>query len=166
MKDHFNRFAVRFLTTLLLGLLALLLHPWAGNPVLGIFLPRYSAPWELSKLAYWPMLAALVLTGHLSGGAKRTLAEALPAVTLTAPALFLIYWAVSALEPAWGVYLMLWVAAAAAGTVLSGKRGKSSIWLILAAALGVLYIVFTLCPPGFGPFLDPHDAAAMATIPC
>ena len=79
MKDHFNRFAVRFLTTLLLGLLALLLHPWAGNPVLGIFLPRYSAPWELSKLAYWPMLAALVLTGHLSGGAKRTLAEALPA---------------------------------------------------------------------------------------
>lgn len=166
MKEHFHFFAVRFLTVLLLGLLALALHPWAGMPIPGIVLPRCSSPWELSKLAYWPMLAALLLTGHLSGGMKKTLTQALPSLTLTAPILFLAYWAISRLEPSWGIYLLLWILAAAAESALSRRGGKSSVWAVLAAALGLLYLIFTFCPPSAAPFLDLHDAAVMATIPC
>ena len=44
------------------------------------------------------------------------------------------------------------------------------VWLLakrcLPAALGALYLLFSFFPPAFGPFLDPCDAAAMATIPC
>ena len=166
MKDRFNRFAVRYLTALLLGLLALLLHSLAGNPLLGIFMPRCGSPWELSKLAYWPLLAALLLTGHLTGGLGTTMKKALPSLTLTGPALFLVYWLVSGLEPAWGVYLLLWVAAAAIGIALSDRGKEGGVWLVLAAALGALYVIFSFMPPAFGPFLDPHSAAAMATIPC
>lgn len=166
MKDRFNRFAVRFLTTLLLGILMLLLHGWAANPVLGILMPRWGSPWELSKLAYWPMLASLLLTGHLSGGVGATVKKALPCLSLTAPALFAVYWLISGLEPAWGVYLLLWVVAAAVGMALSDCGGRGGVWLVLAVALGALYVIFTFCPPAFGPFLDPHSAAAMATIPC
>ena len=166
MKDHFNRFAVRYLTALLLGLLALLLHAWADNPLLGIFMPRCSSPWELSKLAYWPMLAALLLTSHLTDGLRATVGKALPSLTLTAPLLFLMYWLISGLEPAWGVYLLLWIAAAAIGTALSDRGKAGGVWLVLAVALGAIYVIFSFLPPTFGPFLDPHSAAAMATIPC
>lgn len=165
MKDRFNRFAVRFLTALLLGLLALLLHSWAANPLLGIFMPRCGSPWELSKLAYWPLLAALVLTGHLSGGVRAAVSAALPCLTLTPPALFLVYWLISGLEPAWGVCLLLWFVAMAIGAALADRGKGGGVWLVLAAALGALYVIFSFCPPALGPFLDPQSAAAMATIP-
>jgi uncharacterized protein YqgC (DUF456 family) len=165
MKDRFNRFAVRFLIALLLGLASLLLHSWADVPLIGIFLPRWSSPWELSKLGYWPLLAALVLTARASGGLRATLGPALPCLCLTGPALFLLYWLLSGLEPSWGVYLLVWVAASAIATALSDRGTPNGVWAVLAAALGALYGVFSFCPPTFGPFLDPASAAAMATIP-
>ena len=170
MKDRFNRFAVRLLTALLLGLLALLLHGWADNALLGIFLPKNASPWELSKLAYWPMLAALLLTGHLTGGLRATGGCMLPGIVLTAPALFLGCWAVSSLEPSGSVYLVLWVVLTALGAAVTVARDQGwengSLWLVLAAALGALYVIFTFMPPVWGPFLDPRDVAAMAVIPC
>ena len=168
MKDHFNRFAVRFLTALLMGLLLLCLHRWSGNPVAGIFAPRFASPWELSKLAYWPMLGALALTGRLSGGVGKTLRCAMPCLVITPAALFLVFWAVSQLGPAGGVYLLLWVVAVAVGMALADQEREPkarNFWLALMVVLGIFYVVFTFLPPMAGPFLDPSDVAAMATIP-
>jgi len=165
MKDRFNRFAVRFLTALLLGVLALLLHGWARNPVLGIFVPRNGCAWELGKLAYWPMLASALLTGHLTGGSGKKAFSAAPWMTLTSLALFLAQWAVSALEPGGGVRVVLWIALTALGTILWDRELKGGAWSVIAAVLGALYVAFTFWPPLWGPFLDPLDAAAMATIP-
>ena len=168
MKVRFNRFAVRYLTALLLGLVLLLLHGWADNALLGIVLPKSGAPWELGKLAYWPMLAAIPVTGRLSGGMRRTAAELLPPAVVTALALFLVCWGLSGLQPGWGVYLLAWVALTAAGTALSvrEKPMKGGVWVLLAAALALAYVLFSLLPPVWQPFLDPHSAAAMATLPC
>jgi len=166
MKDRFNRFAVRFLTALLLGVLALLLHGWAQNPVLGILVPRNGCAWELGKLAYWPMLASALLTGRLTGGSgKRVFSSAAPWITLTSLALFFAQWAVSVAEPSWGVRVVLWIALTAIGTILWDRELKGEVWPIIAAVLGALYVAFTFWPPLWGPFLDPLDAAAMATIP-
>jgi biotin transporter BioY len=168
MKDHFNRFAVRFLTALLLGLVLLLLHGWSGSGVTGIFAPKFASPWELSKLAYWPLLGALLLTGWLSGGVKKTLACAAPCLVLTPLALFLVFCAVSLLEPAGGVYLLLWIVAAAIGLALADQErdaGRRNVWLVLVAAMAVLYVLFTFLPPVARPFLEPGDVATMGTIP-
>lgn len=166
MKDHFNRFAIRFLGTLLLGLLTLFLHRWSANAVGGIFLPKYASPWELSKLAYWPMLASLCLTGRLTGGVRGTVRCALPVLALTAPALFLLFWAVSGMEPAAAVYILLWVAASAVAMALADRETPGgSAWLVMAAAVGAAYAIFSFLPPIWGPFLDPADVAAMAVIP-
>lgn len=165
MKDRFNRFAVRFLTALLVGLLALLLHDWARNPALGIVMPKNGCAWELGKLAYWPMLATVALTGRLTGGVKKTFSSAAMWLFLTPLALFLAEWAVMALDAGRGLRVALWVALAAAGTALWDNEKKGELWPVLAIALGVLYVVFTFRPPLWGPFLDPLDAAAMAAIP-
>ena len=168
MKVRFNRFAVRYLTALLLGLILLLFHGWANNALPGIVLPKSGAPWELSKLAYWPMLAAILLTRRLTGGVRQTAAELLPAAVVTAPALFLACWGLSGLQPGWGAYLLAWVALTAAGTALSvrEKPMMGGIWVLLGLALALAYVLFSLLPPVWQPFLDPHSAAAMATLPC
>jgi len=168
MKDHFNRFVIRFLTAFLLGLALLWIHRWSGHAAAGIFAPRFASPWELGKLAYWPLLGSLALTGWMSGGIRDTLRRAMPCVVLTPAALFLVFWAVSLLRPAGGVYLLFWLVALLVGTALSDREWEGApgnLWLILAVALGVLYLLFTFLPPLAGPFLDPADAAAMATIP-
>jgi len=167
VKDCFNRFSVRFLAVLVLGLALLLLHGISAGPLAGVFAPRCAAPWELSKLAYWPMLAAMALTGGLSGGVGRTLRRAAPWLALTPAALFLTFWLVSRLRPAGGVYLLLWVVAAAVETALAEREERASrIWIPAAIALGALYVILAFFPPAFGPFLDPASAAAMGTIPC
>lgn len=165
MKDHFNRFAMRFICVLGLGLAALLLHGTGGAA--SVFAPRYAAPWELSKLAYWPILITMLATCRFSGGLKNTLLSSAPALTLAPLALMAALWCTSPLEPAAGICLLAWVVAAAVGVAAADQeRLRGSYWLVLAAALAAAYVVFSFFPPAFGPFLDPSDAAAMATIPC
>lgn len=169
MKDHFNRFALRLFAALMLGLALLGLHTWSAVPPLGVLSPRFASPWELSKLAFWPMLGALALTGKLSGGTGRTLRRALPYLLITPLALFAADWAASLLQPGGGVYLLLWVVAVVIGMALCDQREtdprRRTLWAVGAAALGALYVLFTFLPPMFGPFLDPSDVAAFATIP-
>lgn len=162
---NFNRFAIRFLAVILIGLLLLLLHGcgFAGN----IFTPKYASPWELSKLVYWPLLASALLTSHLSGGMKKTMENAAMPLVVTPMVLFLVFWAILKLQPAGGIYLLLWVVGSVIGAALADQERKNqSVWLVLAVAMGVLYIIFTFLPPEIGPFLDPTDVAAMGTIPC
>ena len=46
------------------------------------------------------------------------------------------------------------------------KLGRWPLWPVLALALVGFYILLTYLPLYWGPFLDPRDVAAMATIPC
>ena len=65
----------------------------------------------------------------------------------------------------------LWIAVLAAGVVLYAsvlrKRlwGGELLWYTLAILLGIAYLLFTVLPPMGGPFTDPADVYAMATIP-
>ena len=63
MRDPFNRFALRYLAAVVCGLALLLLHSTAQSGLPAAFVPQCPSPWELSKLAFWPLLAAWVLTG-------------------------------------------------------------------------------------------------------
>lgn len=71
MRDPFNRFALRYLAAVVCGLALLLLHSTAQSGLPAAFVPQCPSPWELSKLAFWPLLAAWVLTGGWAGSAAR-----------------------------------------------------------------------------------------------
>jgi hypothetical protein len=94
----------------------------------------------------------------------------LPWLTVAPVTAVLIFWVLSALEPGPGVYLLTWIVLSAAALALVQRgilaEGDRSVWMVLAVAMGILYIVLTFLPPMIGPFLDPSDVAAMATIPC
>ena len=114
---------------------------------------------------YWPLLLAMALPLPGEGG----ISARLPWVTAAPVTAVLALWALSALELGPGACAAVWVALCAAALGLAQRgvlaKGDRSVWLVLAAAMGVLYVVFTLLPPMAGPFLDPADAAAMAVIP-
>lgn len=167
MKQSFNRFAVRFPTSVLLGLALIALH--GQNGFLAIFAPRYASPWELGKLAYWPLLLAMLLTGR-SQSTRWDAAAELPGLVLAPLLLFGLFWVLTPLAPGAGGSVLLWIlvlaAAQFAATLRCGKESTAvSIWLVLTVALGAAYILLTFLPPLWGPFLEPGDVAAMATIP-
>lgn len=163
MKEHFDRFVFRFVAVLLIGLLLMTLR---GHGALAVFTPQYASAWELGKLLFWPMLAAFSLTAQWSGGWKRTLRAAAPAIVLAPLALQGCCWAVQIFHPAAAILILLWVIAAAIGTALADQgQPHSSFWLLFLLAEGVLFAAFTFCAPMFGPFLDPRDVAAMKVIP-
>ena len=114
------------------------------------------------------MLAAIPVTGRLTGGMRKTASELLPAAVVTAPALFLACWGLSGLQAGRGAYLLAWVALTAAGTALSVRERpvKGGFWVLLGLALALAYVLFSRLPPVWQPFLDPCSAAAMATLPC
>lgn len=75
MRDPFNRFALRYLAAVVCGLALLLLHSTAQSGLPAAFVPQCPSPWELSKLAFWPLLAAWVLTGRLGREARHAAAR-------------------------------------------------------------------------------------------
>lgn len=166
MKNRFANFSIRFLTVLLAGLFLLLLRSAARGPVFAPLTPQFASPWELSKLAFWPLLLAAAIPLRDDG----RFFSRLPWLTITPLAAVLIFWVMSAQRPGPGVYLLVWIVFSAAALALCQRgvltKGDRSVWLVLAAAMGILYIVLTFLPPAMGPFLDPADVAAMATIPC
>lgn len=164
MKQSFNQFAMRFLTTILCGLFLLLLHAVVHGGPLAVLVPRASSAWELSKLAFWPLLLACLLD-YCWGKTHRPMP--LPALVLTPLVLTAADWGVLAMGGNGGICLALWVTALAValafGTTDGGKQRR--VWLAAAVALGVAYVVLTYVTPLCGPFLEPGDVAAMATIP-
>ncbi|MEG2176705.1 MAG: hypothetical protein RRY97_07490 [Oscillibacter sp.] len=160
MKQSFNQFAVGFLTTILGGLFLLLLHGVIVGGPLAVFVPRCSSAWELSKLAFWPLLLACLLRRGKGG-------MPLSALVLTPLALMLADWAVLALGGNGGICLALWVAALALALAFGRPCSEKWhwIWMAAAVALGLSYLLLTYFAPPWGPFLCPGDVAAMAPIP-
>lgn len=157
----FYRFCIGFLAAIFLGVIFACLQSnwpcWLTN----LFAPVCGSPWEQSKLAFWPILGGIAIakvsTKEQGGGE-------LPMLVLTPIALSLALWLT---QSRGNYFLLLWVVALAAGWALSGRGCKGRhVWLLLAVAMAAAYVLFTFLPPMAGPFLDPSDVAAMATIPC
>ena len=170
MKNRFTVFSIRFLTILLFGMFLLLLRAVASNPVCAIFAPRCASAWELSKMVYWPMLIALAMTRGTEGDAQKKAVSWLPWMVITPAVTVAAFWGLSMLQPGPGIYLLVWIIVCAIALALMQRGVLSSldrsIWLVLTVALGIAYIILTFLPPMCGPFIDPTDVAAMATIPC
>lgn len=56
MKDSFSSFVLRDLIALLSGLMLMLLHGTVEQGILTALVPQSAAPWELSKLVFWPLV--------------------------------------------------------------------------------------------------------------
>ena len=165
MKHPFNRFAVRYLAAVLLGLLALMLHGSVQGGILAVLVPQAPSPWELSKLAFWPLLAVALLSGVKR---EHGLWRQLPLLVIAPVAMTLVCWALLSLGGSGPLCLVVWmcVLAAVLAVGVPEKLGRWPVWPVLVLALAGFYILLTYLPLYWGPFLDPRDVAAMATIPC
>lgn len=158
MKDSFSSFALRYVLALLVGIALLLSHRLVDGGLLSPLVPQVASPWELSKLPFWSLLAVSFL-GQLS---MTRLAQ----ITCTTVVLTLCNWAILSLGGNGALCLVVWMAVMAlvlAWNPLS--QAKSGAWLMAVITLGVFYILLSYRPLLWGPFLDPSDVAAMATIP-
>ena len=132
MRDPFNRFALRYLAAVVCGLALLLLHSTAQSGLPAAFVPQCPSPWELSKLAFWPLLAAWVLTGRL-GRERRTLLQDLPAAVLTPLAMTAACWGLAAAGGNGAASLAVWAVLLAAGTAFCPDgRKHPGLWAALA----------------------------------
>lgn len=135
MRDPFNRFALRYLAAVVCGLALLLLHSTAQSGLPAAFVPQCPSPWELSKLAFWPLLAAWVLTP----------------LAMTAAC-----WGLAAAGGNGAASLAVWAVLLAAGTAFCPDgRKHPGLWAALALLLAGLYMLLTFTPPGWGPFVNP-----------
>ena len=159
MKNPFNRFALRYLVALLCGILLFMLHRTVQGGAFAVFVPQCASAWELSKLAFWPMLCSLLVTGRM-GEEKRPLCCDLPALVLTSLVLVVLDWAVLAWDGGGGLCMSLWVALLAAGLTVGPNCGwkRRPVWAALAVVLACAYILLTFLAPAWGPFSNPAGA--------
>lgn len=137
------------------GLALLLLHSTAQSGLPAAFVPQCPSPWELSKLAFWPLLAAWVLTGRL-GRERRTLLQDLPAAVLTPLAMTAACWGLAAAGGNGAASLAVWaVLLAAARPSARTEESTRGCGQPLALLLAGLYMLLTFTPPGWGPFVNP-----------
>lgn len=155
---------------LLAGAAAVILWGLAARfpgPVTGVLSPVNESPWEMGKFAFWPYLCAAVLLwrteapGEEAGRGGHCAGALLSAAVMAALCRLL-----------WGIVpvYLLFLASIGCGmmlyrTVQKEKWGSGMAWYLAAVLLGVAYVLLTARPLTGGLFLDPRDAAAMATIP-
>lgn len=146
MRDTVDRVALRYLTAVLLGLVLLLLHGVVQSGPLTVLVPQRASPWELSKLVFWPMLGACLMTCRL-GRAPAPLTRDLPAAVLAALGAAAVNWVVLAAGGSGRVFLAVWGLALAAGLAFGpdGTR-RPRIWLGLCGMLAAGYILLTVLP--------------------
>lgn len=154
MKQSFLSFASRYVVTILVGLGLLMLHSQIGEGLLSIFVPQTTSPWELGKVAFWPLLLVLVLfPSH----------KALAQCVVATVSLVLVGWLCQDMRGA--VWVVAWMLVLALSLSLVAPKEKNFCWPISVFVLTVAFVVLTFYPVYWGPFLDPTDVAAMATIP-
>ena len=95
MGEHFDRFALRYPAAVICGLALLLCHSAVRGGPLAVLAPQCPSPWELSKLGFWPVLAAWGLTSRL-GQERRGLVRGLPAGVVVPLGMTLASWALVA----------------------------------------------------------------------
>ena len=136
-------------------------------PATEVLSPINESPWELGKLVFWPYLTAALLLWRLEpleSASRGGHCAALLAATALMVLLCRFLWGVL---PLWLLFCGAAAGAMALYHFLLRRRlpGGELLWYLLAILLGVAYLLLTALPLTGGIFLDPRDAAAMATIP-
>ena len=70
MRDPCDRLALRYLAAIVCGLLLLMLRGEAAagsSGPLAVLVPQAPSPWELSKLAFWPLVLVWLAGGEVPG---------------------------------------------------------------------------------------------------
>lgn len=158
-----KKYVLGFFLTIAAALGLQLLYRAFPCPLTALLTPVNHSPWELGKLLYWPYLAGALLIWRMSPdssgrGGHCLLLAAMP-LAMTGLCC-LLPWRALRLGP-----LLL-----AGGITLHGLRlhrgapGGELLWYTLAILLGVAYLLLTVSPPAWGPFLDP-SAVSAAAIP-
>ena len=141
------------------------------NAVTALFSPINESIWEHGKLLFWPfLLSALWLNRGRPGGIRPWLMVLL-GMTALMLAFGWCYHIVLQGEAMW-VDIAFYAAVMALGFWISSRfsgpfRGPLWVLPILgAAALGILFALFTLWPPQHLLFADLSSAGAWFQIPC
>lgn len=157
MKQSFLTFASRYVVAILVGLGLLLLHTVVSGGLFAVFIPQNTSPWELGKIAFWPLLLVAVVLPSPA-------AQALAQCVVTTVSLVMIGWLCQAMGLNGAVSLVVWMVLLALALYFVMPNAPSPWWVLGAVVLGVGFVMLTYYPALWGPFLDPADVAAMATI--
>ena len=147
------------------GVLLQCLYAEMGGPVLGTMAPVTCSAWELGKLCFWPYLPSALLIWRLgdgqdSGGGHCVLLVGMPL------GMTLVCWALGIsgtveIAAAWAAVLALGMTLHA--LVLRRRLwGGELVWYTLAILLGIAYLLLTVMPPAWGPFVPPISVPTMA----
>lgn len=135
MKDSFSSFVLRDLIALLSGLMLMLLHGTVEQGILTALVPQSAAPWELSKLVFWP-LAICAAAGRLSR-AHIPISRVLPSLVLAPLGMLILCRGALALGYGGRPYAAIWMAVLAAALAF-GPDGRrlSNAWDGLGSGTG------------------------------
>lgn len=157
MKQSFLSFALGYVLSVLLGLGLAVLHTVVCGGIFAIFVPQSTSPWELGKLAFWPLIVVgVTLPGPWTQGVVRCV--------IATVAMVFLGWLCQVAGGSGAVWIVLWMAVLAVTLSLPAMDGQWW-WLLAVVVLALSYGVLSYSPALWGPFLDPADVAAMAVIP-
>lgn len=136
-------------------------------PATAVLSPIRESPWELSKLAYWPLLCGMLPLWRLEAARDLPPGGYCAAVLSGAVLMIPLCRFMGMVIPLYGVFCI-----AAAGALMLHRfilrrflPGGGLFWYLLSAFWGVAYLLLTALPPCGGIFSDPRDVAVIATIP-
>ena len=160
MEDRFLSFVLRDLLALLAGLFLMLLHGTVEQGIPAAFVPQSAAPWELSKLVFWPL--ALCAAAGRFGRQHVPVSRDLPALVLAPLTMALLCRAAQALGSGGRPCVAIWMAVLAAALAFGpdGRRLRY-VWAALAVVLAGAYVLLALQATLWRPFLLPGMAAAV-----
>ena len=161
-----------FLTTVAIAVVLRCAYQVAPSAWLGLFAPRNSSVWELSKIALWPCVTAVLLY-HVGRWEWGSLCAYLMVPAALPAALLFVYWF---LRMVCGICSGLldaavWVCLLAAGDMMAMSLRKTSFMqrgmFMVCVLLGIwafVYILFSLRPADLPLFTQTVPRAAMAVI--
>ena len=165
MKKTILRYVGGFTVTLAAAVLLQALYAAHPDALTGTLAPINESPWEMSKALYWPYLCGALLIWALGKdddcrGGHCVLLVMMPLLCVSVSSV----WKEGNPWLIWCVVLAVGVALYA---LLFHRRvwGGELLWVTLAILLGIAYLLFTVMPPAWRIFLDPHDVLTFVPIP-
>ena len=165
MNDLKRFCIIGFFVTTVLGILSHFVYDWIGRGFLiGLFFPVNESTWEHMKLLFFPMFLFALVAGKRMERQYPCIYNAMYtgilAGLLMIPTLFYTYSGILGFHVAWVNIAMYVISVLVAYLVvyrvaLTRKNKNSKVLRIVMYVLVVLFMVFTVYPPGIGLFQVP-----------